>query len=71
MIQQDLAKLNARLVRLESMASQRPLSGTEIEWGVPRGEEIVATHPITQQGIKAKEVDPRIAAWMRFSEDDA
>lgn len=75
MVQRDIATLQGRLQAVEGHLQQRQMqtrsmNGTEIEWGVPESEEIVAVNPVTQQGIKAREVTPRLAMKFQFSEDE-
>jgi len=70
LVQKDIGALQSRIARLEAALSQRSMNGIEIQRGVPSDEETVAFHPVTGKGLKAKEVDPRLAMRLRFSEED-
>lgn len=76
MLQQDMGKMNARIAMLERQL-QQPRQGPGHAGPIPPkvhsmgdGEELVGVHPVTGKGLKASEVDPRLALRMRFSEED-
>lgn len=73
MLQQDIGKMNARIARLEAMLQQgaRPVQAQPaVRPMTDNSEELVGVHPITGRGLKATEVDSRLAMRMRFSEED-
>lgn len=71
-VQRDMTALQVRIAKLEAEHKQtgRSLGDTEIQRGTA-GDEVVAFHPATGKPITAKEVDPKLAMRLRFSEEEA